>query len=114
MFTARPEWDNNRLFALQQTPRRPQRWSYEQAGLLDLLASRGADLNKSSETGTTLAHIAALNDDSGCLKVLCERGADVDAVDQYGNTPIMFAAMTGGVHVSGFFMRLSQTVSLPG
>ncbi|CAM9613695.1 unnamed protein product [Ectocarpus sp. 4 AP-2014] len=74
-----------------------ERWSSEQAGLLDLLASRGADLNKSPEAGTTLAHIAALNDDSGCLKVLCERGADVDTVDQFGNTPIMFAATAGVV-----------------
>lgn len=68
--------------------------------MLDLLARKGADLNVRTNTGATLAHIAARDGDSGCLAVLCERGADVDSVNQLGNTPTMFAAMVGDVNVS--------------
>lgn len=68
--------------------------------MLGLLARKGANLNVGTDTGATLAHIAARDGDSDCLKVLCERGADVDAVNQLGNTPIMFAAMAGDVDVS--------------
>ena len=68
--------------------------------MLDLLASKGANLNFSTRTGVTLAHIAARGGDSNCLAVLCERGADVDAANQSGNTPIMFAALAGALDVS--------------
>lgn len=71
-----------------------------QANVLDLLASKGADLNARTGAGATLAHVAARDGNSGCLKVLCERGADVDVPNQLGNTPIMFAAMVGDVDVS--------------
>ena len=73
---------------------------FAQANVLDLLASKGADLDARMSTGTTLAHVAARDGDSGCLKVLCERGADVDVPNQLGNTPIMFAAVVGDVNVS--------------
>lgn len=77
--------------------------------MLDLLASKGADLNARTNTGTTLAHAAARNGNSCCLKVLCERGADVDVVNHLGNTPTMFAAMAGDVNVSFLF----PTILLP-
>lgn len=74
--------------------------------MLELLASRGANLNSRTHAGVTLAHIAARGGDADCLAVLCERGADVDAVNQSGNTPIMFAALTGSIDVSFVFAAL--------
>lgn len=67
--------------------------------MLELLASKGADLNMHTSTGTTLTHLAARDCNYSCLEVLCERGADVDVVNQLGNTPIMFAAMGGDLKV---------------
>lgn len=74
------------------TPRQPD--------ILNCLAVRGANLNLQTQTGATLAHIAARDGASGCLKVLCEHeGVRVDVVNQAGNTPVMFAAMTNDLEV---------------
>lgn len=74
--------------------------------MLELLASKGADLNMRAATGTTLTHIATRDCNYSCLEVLCEQGADVDVVNQLGNTPIMFAAMAGDVQVRYLPVRL--------
>lgn len=71
-----------------------------QSTTLKLLASKGARLDVCSETGTTLAHIAARDGDHACLQILCEGGADVDATNQLGSTPLMFAAAAGDTKVS--------------
>lgn len=70
--------------------------------MLELLASRGANLDIQTQMGVTLAHIASSSGSGGpgCLRVLCEYGADVDAVSQAGNTPIMFATVANDLEVS--------------
>lgn len=53
-----------------------------------------------TQTGATLAHIAARDGASGCLEVLCEHESTrVDVVNQAGNTPVMFAAMANDLKV---------------
>lgn len=71
-----------------------------QAAVLDILVSKGANPNARTQTGTTLAHIAARDGKSSCLKVLCDTDADIDAVNQFGNTPVMLAVMANDVKVT--------------
>lgn len=70
-----------------------------QGDMLELLASKGANLDTQTNTGATLAHIAARYGGADCLRVLCERGVDVDAVNQAGNTPLIFTTVVNDVEV---------------
>lgn len=64
-----------------------------------------------TQTGATLAHIAARDGTSGCLKVLCEHeSAGVDVVNQAGNTPVMFSAMTNDLEVRCAVRMLLQVL----
>lgn len=70
-----------------------------QADMLGLLASQGAKLDIQTQTGATIAHIAARYGGADCLRVLCERGVDVTAVNHAGNTPVIFATVANDVEV---------------
>lgn len=80
-------------------PHTPRAIFLTQAAALDMLASTGANLDTRTQTGATLAHIAARDGRSSCLKVLCDAGADIDVVNQFGNTPVMLAALANDLEV---------------
>ena len=57
-----------------------------------LLLRRGADVNKQSGRGHSIAlHSAALNNSNDVIEVLLKHGASTNIEDRYGNTPIDFA-----------------------
>ncbi|CAM9898082.1 unnamed protein product, partial [Discosporangium mesarthrocarpum] len=72
---------------------------FPQAGVLEILASQGAVLDRSMGGGTTLAHLAAAQGSAGCMQVLCKRGVDLDVANQAGSTPAMFAAKANDIGI---------------
>lgn len=61
--------------------------------LVELLLSKGADINIKNQDGRTPLHIAAgITDDDKLLSLLISKGADVNSQDNLGNTPLHNAA----------------------
>jgi 26S proteasome non-ATPase regulatory subunit 10 len=59
--------------------------------LVDLLLSRGADVNLKSEEGRTALVYAVGLGNKAVIKNLVAHGADVNLEDGYGKTPLMIA-----------------------
>jgi ankyrin repeat protein len=62
------------------------------AAMVDLLASRGADVNAGDSFGVTPLSRAVLRNSLPTAKVLLTRGAKVNYVDTLGMTPLLYAA----------------------
>ncbi|WP_153100307.1 ankyrin repeat domain-containing protein [Paraburkholderia hayleyella] len=75
--------------------------------LVQLLLSKGADVNK---TGWTPLHYAAANGHDAIVKLLLARSAQVDALSPNGTTPLMMAARGG--HMSTATLLLDSGANL--
>ena len=60
--------------------------------IVDLLLSRGADVNSRTRNGTTPLHTAALYARKEVAERLLEKQADINAVSNSGATPLALAA----------------------
>ena len=57
--------------------------------MLDLLLSKGIDINMQDKTGQTVLHVAAPNAiDAASIELLLERGADTGVTDENGKRAI--------------------------
>ena len=63
--------------------------------VVDLMISRGADLDRADENGRTPLALASIGGDIGVVRALLASGADASARDRCGWTPLHFAAATG-------------------
>jgi ankyrin repeat protein len=59
--------------------------------IIDLLVSRGADINSRTKTGTTPLHTAVLYGQLQAVEYLAAKGADVNAQSASGTTPLRLA-----------------------
>ena len=59
--------------------------------IIDLLVSRGADINSRTNTGTTPLHTAVLYGQLQAVEYLAAKGADVNAQSASGTTPLRLA-----------------------
>ena len=62
---------------------------------VELLLSKGADVNASERFGWTALNSAARLGHETCLKILLKAGADVNSIHEYGNTALMEAVKSG-------------------
>ena len=63
------------------------------------LMTRGADINKAMDDGTTPLYIASENGHVDVVRVLTERGADINKATNEGLTPLYAASYKGHVEV---------------
>ena len=59
--------------------------------IIDLLVSRGADINSRTRTGTTPLHTAVFYGHLQVVEYLAARGADINAQSALGATPLVLA-----------------------
>lgn len=85
----------------------PEEWSplHIAAGngsvnVIELLLSRGADINLSNAQGRTPLHWAAWSNQTAAINLLSSRNARIDARDIAGNTPLMLAAQHGSMEAT--------------
>jgi hypothetical protein len=62
--------------------------------IIDLLVTRGADINSRTKTGTTPLHTAVLYGQLHAMEYLAAKGADVNAQSASGTTPLRLAIAT--------------------
>ncbi|PLB55742.1 ankyrin [Aspergillus steynii IBT 23096] len=62
------------------------------AEMVELLVTHGADLNIGNAWERKPLHLAALHDSTGPAEILLKAGAQVDAKDQWGHTPLTIAS----------------------
>eukprot|EP01060_Flectonema_neradi_P032925 TRINITY_DN5369_c0_g1_i1.p1 TRINITY_DN5369_c0_g1~~TRINITY_DN5369_c0_g1_i1.p1 ORF type:complete len:237 (+),score=46.82 TRINITY_DN5369_c0_g1_i1:136-846(+) len=76
----------------------PVEWAceYDRPEVVELLCSKGADLNSYCKVGKTATHYAAMNSPD-CLKVLHSYSADIEFRDGNNATPLITAAMCSQV-----------------
>jgi ankyrin repeat protein len=72
----------------------------DHAGIVALLAGRGADLSAQSDVLGTPLHAAAQRDHSEVVLILLDQGAGVDPRDRDDNTPLLIAAKMGSTGVA--------------
>lgn len=65
--------------------------------IVQLLISRGADLNATTPAGSVALHGAAINNHGDVVKLLVDKGANVNVTNQAGYTPLTNAALSGNV-----------------
>ncbi|MEZ0262104.1 MAG: ankyrin repeat domain-containing protein [Alphaproteobacteria bacterium] len=63
--------------------------------VMEMLLSRGADINAADDAGMTPLMFAALHNKSDCLALLISKGADADMKDTRGLTAIGYARKLG-------------------
>ena len=74
--------------------------------MIQVLASRGADVNAKEKAGVTALMAAASSGRVDALRVLLDKGADVNAVDLQGTSALMAAAFGG--HTAAGQLLLSR------
>ena len=60
--------------------------------VIELLLSRGADINALDNTGASVLHFSTLNADPAVGEMLLDKGLDVKSKDAHGGTPLLWAA----------------------
>lgn len=84
-------------------------------GLIDLLVSRGLDVNAVSKGYKhTAMHLAAIDNHAESIRVLASLGADVDAKNVVGWTPLLWAAATGNVDALTALVEVGADVNAKG
>jgi ankyrin repeat protein len=68
-------------------------------GTMEVLATKGADINKSNSDGETPLIWAAKGGNTGTVRELLEDGADLDRTDNKGNTALAAAEEKGHTNV---------------
>jgi ankyrin repeat protein len=64
----------------------------DEAGLVDFLIGKGANVNEVDDDGLSALAWATLTNHVQTIQVLLARGAKVDQVDKFGMTPLLYAA----------------------
>ena len=72
----------------------------------------GTTIKETDETGASLLHHAAANNQVGVMQYLIDSGIDLNAVDQDGNTPLHLAVANGHVDAAHLLLnnRASDTI----
>ena len=83
-----------------------------QGRLLDLLLSKGADLNAADAAGRTVLHAAAEAQNVPMLRLLLAAAADVGALDLEGNTALHVAAEAANVLASVLLVEAGADAAL--
>ena len=80
-------------------PMTPLHWAAhnDQTAIVDLLLSRGANIEAQTKGGWTPLHYAAAEASAATVKSLLRRGADVRARTDDGSTPLHLAASIGHI-----------------
>lgn len=78
--------------------------------IVQLLLSRGADVNAITTTGSTPLHGAALYGHEAVLKLLVEKGANVRAANQATYTPLTNAASNGNLPMMKFLIGAGASI----
>ncbi len=87
--------------------------AFGHAGLVQLLAARGAHLDaRGSRAGRTALQLAAANDHSDVVEALIERGAQINAQDLEGASALMLAAEKGHTAIVQQLLRAGADPAL--
>jgi ankyrin repeat protein len=73
--------------------------------VVQLLLAAGADIQATTNDGSTLLHTALRSSQEDVAQLLLAAGARIDTTDQAGNTPLHVAAATG---MTGSVQQLLQ------
>jgi ankyrin repeat protein len=71
------------------------RWSQSYRAVVDLLLSRGADVNASDCSGITPLILSVWTGDTSAVQALIGKGADIHVKTRYGQTAVNIAQTTG-------------------
>src|ERR1035437_2457514 len=81
--------------------------------MVELLLSRGANVNSKDSHGKTALHIAAEKEFPTVAEVLLANKADVNAQDNSGNTPLFSAANNGSLKLVAMLLAAGANPNLP-
>lgn len=73
--------------------------------IVQLLISRGADVNATTSTGSTPMHGATLYNHEAVIRLLVAKGGNINAVNQGGYTPFTNAASSGNMSTIKFLVE---------
>jgi len=78
-----------------------------QAGIIQALISKGADVNRLDVSGTSALHVACENLDYEIAKILLDAGANVSTFDQNNYTPLHWVMRRNGSgdHMVGLLLQ---------
>lgn len=79
---------------------------------LNLLLSRGADVNVRGPQGRTALHYAAAGGNAAAVRALLAHGADPALEDDAGKTPMKLARAAQKMHIVGMLRRAARAGSL--
>lgn len=81
--------------------------------MVELLLSRGANVNSKDSHGKTALHIAVEKEFSTVAEVLLANKADANAQDNSGNTPLFSAANNGSLKLVAMLLAAGANPNLP-
>jgi ankyrin repeat protein len=81
--------------------------------MVELLLSRGANVNSKDSHGKTALHIAAEKEFPTVAEVLLANKADANAQDNSGNTPLFSAANNGSLKLVAMLLAAGANPNLP-
>jgi hypothetical protein len=84
------------------------------AEMIQLLLSKGADVNARTASGYTPLHLAAKNGHGLCARILLDAGANVNAQSDNGETPLYLAAGNGHGEMVQLLVARGATMGQPG
>jgi ankyrin repeat protein len=80
--------------------------------MVELLLSRGADVNRKGGEGKTPLHTAAERKFQAVMEALLANKADVNAQDNYGYTPLLLAAQNGQTNIAQMLLTAGANVNV--
>ena len=79
--------------------------------IVQLLISRGADVNAATSTGSTPLHGATLYNHEAVVRLLVAKGGNVNAANQGGYTPIVNAVSSGNLPMITFLVESGASIT---
>ncbi|MCX6835959.1 MAG: ankyrin repeat domain-containing protein, partial [candidate division Zixibacteria bacterium] len=76
-----------------------------QVAVIELLLSKGADIEAGDRENTTPLTVAAMLNKPEAVRLLVEKGASITARDNNGNTPLLAAARSGNVETVKYLVE---------
>lgn len=84
------------------------------AGIIEFLISKGADVLKKSKNGWTLLHDATWGSKSDVVQLLVEKGIPVDVKTDFGRTPLHNACLHGNQEIVQTLIQKGADVNFKG